>query len=210
MAVPVLCSFGDQLKNHPDSNTLTSSLNSLLNLPYLILSSQGNIKSKSQTFSRYNLVSVFLEDFCKKFPEYSDKMNSKGGIVPLKGGKLKLEVVGDVLMIPSEVLCVSPWDCYNDGICETQEKDTAAEASSSSSSSSSSGMKDMLQELWRGLALCFGVTKVARKAEIDSGPKRESKVKVYKYTLSLFVINLTPNIIIPIYRNAYKCILYRK
>ena len=181
MAVPVLSSFECQFKNHPDSNTLTSSLSTLLNQPYLILSSQDNLKSKSQTFSRYNLVSVFIEDFCKKFPQYSDKLISKGGIVPLKGGKLKLEVVGDVLMIPSEVLCISPWDYCNDSIesSEQIEKNAAAETSSSSSSSSSLGMKFMLQELWRGLALCFGVSKVARKAEIDSGPKRESKVKVY-------------------------------
>ena len=27
-----------------------------------------------------------------------------------------------------------------------------------------------------GLAACFGVTKVAKKARVDSGPKRESRV----------------------------------
>lgn len=30
--------------------------------------------------------------------------------------------------------------------------------------------------IWTGLAACFGVEKVARKARVDSGPKRESRV----------------------------------
>ena len=32
--------------------------------------------------------------------------------------------------------------------------------------------------IWTGLAACFGVSKVARKARVDSGPKRESRVQL--------------------------------
>ena len=73
-------------------------------------------------------------------------MYKKGGIVSDVGGKLKFEVVGDVLMIPENVLCVAPWNEENTG-------------------------SEMLKELWAGLATCFGVSRVARKAKIDNGPK---------------------------------------
>ena len=65
----------------------------------------------------------------------------------MSGGKLKLEVVGDIMLIPEDVFCLSPWDSENEGSSE------------------------MRAELWLGLATCFGVSRVARKAKIDSGPK---------------------------------------
>jgi len=59
-------------------------------------------------------------------------------------------------MIPEDAFCVPPWS--RDAI--------------------GSDEGEMLLELWAGLAACFGATRVARKAKIDSGPKRESRVRL--------------------------------
>eukprot|EP00596_Hydrurales_sp_CCMP1899_P002322 CAMPEP_0119039050 /NCGR_PEP_ID=MMETSP1177-20130426/8350_1 /TAXON_ID=2985 /ORGANISM="Ochromonas sp, Strain CCMP1899" /LENGTH=281 /DNA_ID=CAMNT_0007002461 /DNA_START=2709 /DNA_END=3551 /DNA_ORIENTATION=- len=62
----------------------------------------------------------------------------------------KYELVGNVLMIPEDSMKGADW-----------------EALLSSGNS---------VRIWTGLAACFGVSKVARKARVDGGPKRESNV----------------------------------
>jgi tRNA wybutosine-synthesizing protein 3 len=62
----------------------------------------------------------------------------------------KFEFVGNVLMIPSETFNCTEWENIIKG--------------------------DEAISFWEGLAKCFGLSRVARKSKIDSGPKRESKV----------------------------------
>ena len=61
----------------------------------------------------------------------------------------KYEVVGDVLMIPEKSFQLASWEALPDKA-----------------------------PLWQGLAACFGLRRVALKAEIDAGAKRESRVSM--------------------------------
>ena len=42
--------------------------------------------------------------------------------------------------------------------------------------------------IWTGLAACFGVQKIARKARVDSGPKRESRIRLLLPALGMYVM----------------------
>lgn len=61
----------------------------------------------------------------------------------------KFEFVGDIMMIPSDTFDCSEWELF---------------------------LKHNSSAFWTGLAKCFGLSRIARKSKIDSGPKRESNV----------------------------------
>ena len=159
MAIPLDEGFYNEMMNAPPDHSFWKFLNS----NYAIFSFQRCPKAKAESVNRYTFVSAFIEAFCDKWSPFRDNMLQKGGIIPTTGAKLRLEIVGDIMVIPEDVLCVSPWN--GEGV-EGQQI-------------------NMLSELWTGLATCFGVKKVARKAKIDSGMKRESKVRLLLPPLGL-------------------------
>lgn len=166
MVVPITSTF-EQLLAVSNSTDISIALNRLLDTANVLFTTHLCPRTKSECLSRYSLVTSYIELFCKKYPQYAGSLNSRGGIIPLNGGKLKLETVGDVLMIPEDVLCISPW---NEFVLEQQH--------GQQQDSKNNVPLLLLQDLWLGLATCFGVSRVARKAKIDSGPKRESRVRL--------------------------------
>ena len=168
MVLPITPSF-EKLLSVSHSTDLRIDLNRLLGTSNVLFTTQLCPRAKAECLSRYSLIASYVEHFCTKYPQYSSSLHSRGGIVPLNGGKLKLETVGDVLMIPEDVLCISPWnECIVEQHGEKQQQQD----------SNYGFLLMILHDLWLGLATCFGVSKVARKAEVDSGLKRESRVRL--------------------------------
>jgi hypothetical protein len=153
MVVPISISFSTKLTERSLTAEEISSLKIALSSDTLYLTSQACPRTKAESLSPYALLSVFLDTFSARWRIPRSSFDEKGAMAPINGGRLKLEVVGDVLMISEDVLCVEPWVLL-DG---------------------SEDEKQMRAELWLGLATCFGTVRVARKARIDSGPKRESR-----------------------------------
>jgi len=88
----------------------------------------------------------YLENFISSIPNIDDATINR---MRRKLPK-KFEFVGDVLMIPLDTFNCNEWEIL-------LEKGNGT-------------------TFWSGLAECFGLSRVARKSKIDSGPKRESNV----------------------------------
>lgn len=91
----------------------------------------------------------------------------------------RFEVVGDVLMLPEHYLTGQHW-----------ERILGLQVTTDGVGIINVGTEDSLAAQYRRqvfgtLAQCFGLTRVARKAEIDSGPKRESKVRLLHPVLGM-------------------------
>jgi tRNA(Phe) wybutosine-synthesizing methylase Tyw3 len=88
----------------------------------------------------------------------------------------RYEVVGDVLMLPEHYLSGARWEAVL-GLT------TGAEGNMTSTTDASAVR--YRQQVFSALAGCFGLGRVARKAEIDSGPRRESKVRLLHPTVGM-------------------------
>jgi tRNA G37 N-methylase Trm5/tRNA(Phe) wybutosine-synthesizing methylase Tyw3 len=165
MAVPLTKELSDKLnKIINDNNTSTSSAGSgcypqgyvrlfsdieqQLQSSVVMVGCQQVRENKVLTVSNTKHAQDYLKDFASKHHLPSDCIPSK------------FELVGDVLMIPAESLHSGGWVKY------TQIAHSSADINSH------------VVSFWSTLAQYFGVTRVARKAEIDSGEMRESKVRL--------------------------------
>lgn len=157
MAVPITPSFEKKLLERTLSPADVGLVKSALSSHILYISTQACSKSKAESLSPYSLLSVFLDTFSEHFGIPRSALDEKGVMTPVHGGKVKFETVGDILVIPEDILCVEPWMSADEG---------------------SKDEKRMFSELLLGLATCFCATRVARKARVDCGPKRESKVRL--------------------------------
>jgi tRNA(Phe) wybutosine-synthesizing methylase Tyw3 len=88
----------------------------------------------------------------------------------------RYEVVGDVLMLPEQYLSGARWEAVL-GL-------TTDEQGNMTSTTDAAAVR-YRQQVFSTLAGCFGLSRVARKAEIDSGPRRESKVRLLHPTVGM-------------------------
>lgn len=103
---------------------------------------------------------------------------------------MKFEIVGNVLMIPETFLLGLDWEKvfalpHREVLVDEEgEGEESAGGSSllSPEADDGNGPTDEAvtygSYVFRSLAACFGLKRVARKATIDSGPKRESRVRL--------------------------------
>jgi hypothetical protein len=97
---------------------------------------------------------------------------------------MKFEIVGNVLMIPETFLLGLDWERVFALLHREVLMEELAGGSSllSLEADDGNGPSDEAvtygSYVFRSLAACFGLKRVARKATIDSGPKRESRVRL--------------------------------
>jgi tRNA G37 N-methylase Trm5 len=107
---------------------------------------------------------ALLASSYRRATEYLDSVVRRFRLVPTDTAAAeyprKYELVGDVLMVPEDALCGPLWQTL-----------LGTGDSGDSWSTSRTAV-----EVWAGLAGCFGVARVARKARVDSGPRRDSHV----------------------------------
>jgi tRNA G37 N-methylase Trm5 len=118
----------------------------------------------------------------QKAVEFLQALSSHHRIpVQASGGALasRFEVVGDVLMLPEQYLTGPQWEAIL-GL-ET----TTSTAGVTTSVAETDAVSQYRRQVFGTLAQCFGLHRVARKAEIDSGPKRESKVRLLHPVLGM-------------------------
>ena len=97
----------------------------------------------------------------------------------------RFEIVGDVLMLPANYLTGEKWNSIlglsselNMDNSDTLCTDAAAAAVEEDQTETNPEAANYRRAVFASLAECFGLQRVARKAEIDSGPKRESRVRM--------------------------------
>jgi tRNA(Phe) wybutosine-synthesizing methylase Tyw3 len=88
----------------------------------------------------------------------------------------RYEVVGDVLMLPEHYLSGVRWEAV---------LGLTVDAEGNMTSTTDAAAVRYRQQVFSALAGCFGLDRVARKAEIDSGPRRESKVRLLHPTVGM-------------------------
>jgi tRNA(Phe) wybutosine-synthesizing methylase Tyw3 len=88
----------------------------------------------------------------------------------------RYEVVGDVLMLPEHYLSGARWEAV---------LGLTVDAEGNMTSTTDAAAVRYRQQVFSALAGCFGLSRVARKAEIDSGPRRESKVRLLHPTVGM-------------------------
>jgi hypothetical protein len=93
----------------------------------------------------------------------------------------KYEIVGDILVVPEDSFQGLFWEPMVEKIDEVTVTDCRGGSDSDCSEA----------PFWKGLARCFGVEKVARKAKVDSGPKRESHVVLLQPPLGRYPFSHT-------------------
>ena len=102
---------------------------------------------------------------------------------------MKFEIVGNVLMLPETYLMGLDWERVFALPHREEEEGTAGgssllghEVDDSNGPTTDEAASQMMMTygffVFRSLAACFGLKRVARKATIDSGPKRESRVRL--------------------------------
>ena len=146
MGLPVTSSFIDfiQQQNNADIAKIKD-LKDALQADFFVMDTQENDLSRQTLTDRTSLAREFL----------LQHLSSQGSRDAQSDRDIpdKFEVVGDVLMIPSDRLTSQPWQAI------LSDESKAA-------------------SVWSGLAAIFGLKRVARKAAVDSGPMRKSRVSI--------------------------------
>jgi len=150
MAIPITESFSTAICTSPMALDAKDKehLYSCLHSLCLCVGSQRNLAAKSIVTNCSRKALEFLTEIARR-ESFSSEASKVGVLGALPR---KYEVVGDVLMIPEDTLTKHGWE----------------ELLASSRASS----------IWTQLAAGFGLKRVARRAKIDSGPKRESHVRL--------------------------------
>ena len=122
--------------------------------------------------------------------------HSSTGVDSRIGVPRKFEIVGDVLMLPECSFTGRGWEKIFIAPLSARESESLAQEGctahvNTSTEFDADGTEELselselsgdkikeIESLWKGLALCFGpkIGRVARRAKVDCGPKRESAV----------------------------------
>ena len=118
---------------------------------------------------------VRKEEFAGHFPDPAAACSMGGVAIPRKW-----ELVGDVLMLPEGALTGHGWEHVfpaPPAPSYSSEDVSAATEMSPKTEQAWIGAKNA-ESIWRQIAVCFGpnIRRVARRAKVDSGPRRESHI----------------------------------
>jgi tRNA G37 N-methylase Trm5/tRNA(Phe) wybutosine-synthesizing methylase Tyw3 len=162
LAIPVTKEFGDiltttKLAPTPRDPMIVKYAPILQRMSELLQSNTVLVGRQSVRDNKLLAVSgsKHAADFLKEFAYRNN--------FPVKCIPTKFELVGDVLMIPEDALNVAGWTKYT-------EIPTDGDITSVN--------QHQIVNFWEQLAAYFNVQRVARKAIIDSGEMRESKVRL--------------------------------
>jgi tRNA G37 N-methylase Trm5 len=181
MAVPITVAFHSVLLA---VSTSTSSSTFVFDwLQELTSISQASSVRVGVQESRVN--KTLLTDGHRRASTFLDQFAVRAGLSSKAKGSYpsKYELVGDVLMIPEGAFVGQDWrflglvqlDKGTD--VEVAVEDDSEDVSQKDNNSNSSIVdRKQVDNFWRDLANCFSVSRVARKARIHHGPKRESQV----------------------------------
>ena len=157
MAVPISPLFDALLRK--DRASLTEAEQALLRG----LSHGLQLRTLQVAYQQTKVSKSVLSNSNKKAAIYLDTVVRSRGLSPSARASFpqKYELVSDVLMLPEHSFQGHDWDFLR------ATSPTAPAATGPSAF-----------EFWSGLAACFSTNRVAQKARIDGGPKRESRVVV--------------------------------
>ena len=191
MAIPVTDQFAQQLRNPSSTDDKASvilqELNTLTALNTLLLGPYSTRTSKRTQVNSFQKANDFLATLAQRHGLPISSGSSAGGSrdggttngahASGAGAVSRFEIVGDVLMLPQHYLTGTAWNAI---LGLPADFDNTIQI----------GAVDSVTEQYRRnvfgtLAQCFGLQRVARKAEIDSGPKRESRVRLLHPVLGI-------------------------
>jgi len=191
MAIPISQTLYESLQGSPLRNKHNSDLIQrciVIGIRYLLLGkyvhdSTAGSNRAAKPMSGVQRASQFLQTLSvrHRFPWFftGDVESGAGTSYQHPKPAMKFEIVGNILMLPEYCLVGPDWDRvfampYQREVGSGHEEDNdGPPVVDDAAVSTTYG-----SYVFRSLADCFGLKRVARKATIDSGPKRESRVRL--------------------------------
>lgn len=174
MAVPITVQFQAQLLS---ISTEIKTISSMLMQELATIAGTTSLRVGVQE-SRVN--KTLLTDGYRRASNFLDQFAIRSGLSAKAKGSYpsKYELVGDVLMIPEGAFDGQDWRFLGLNHSEDQSNDLDSHGAINTKDQNIIVNNKQVTNFWRDLANCFSVQRVARKARIHHGPKRESQVSL--------------------------------